>query len=352
MFRILAVAVSVLAACCATPRGGLSPDAAAFPDAGNVSVDAGTATLPLALVADVPLPGNATRFDYQDVDSDRGHLIIAHMNDSEVLVVGLDNGGTLARIPNIDTVRGVVVASSVNRIFATAINGQMVAIDATALTEKSRATTGTAPDGVGWDPVHSIVATSDQQAGALSLIASAGTGTRTPVPLGSETGNVIFDASRNLFWVTVVRTAPPDQLVSVDPTSGAVQQRIDLPGCTGAHGLRLHPDNQSALIACEDNATLARVDLTTKAVVTAPSPSSPDVLAIDPGLLWLYVASEVGDVFVFDLSKDGLHDIGHEHPGGTAHTVAVDPATHRVFFPLVRGPNNVPSLRVMRPQGF
>jgi DNA-binding beta-propeller fold protein YncE len=351
MRRTLSLIIaSLLTACCGSaPKGGPLPDAGTSPDAGNGT---GHATLPLALVTDVGLPGNPSRFDYQDLDPDRGHLVIAHMNDSEVLVVNLGDYSLAGRIPNIDTVRGVVVANPVNRIFASAMNGQVVLIDATTLQEVGRAATGTAPDGVGWDPVDSVVASSDQGAGALSLIGSAGTGTRIPVPLGSETGNIIYDASRGLFWVTVVQTTPPDQLVGVDPKTGAVQQSINLPGCDGAHGLRLHPDNKSALIACEGNNTLARVDIASGTVVTAPTGVGPDVLAIDPGLNWLYVAAESGHVFIFDIGQPGLHDIGHENPGATAHTVAVDPATHRVFFPLVSGTNGAPVLRVMKPQGL
>ena len=30
--------------------------------------------------------------------------------------------------------------------------------------------------------------------------------------------------------------------------------------------------------------------------------------------------------------------VGHDHPGSHSHTVAADPATHRVFFPLPTGP--------------
>jgi DNA-binding beta-propeller fold protein YncE len=297
----------------------------------------------LSGVVDVPLPGNPTRFDYQDIDAARGRLVIAHMGDSEVVVVNLSDGSVAGRIPGIDTVRGIAVAS--DRIFATAMNGFVVTIDSATLKETGRSATGLKPDGVAWDPVHAVVATSDQGEGALSLIAGS---TRTPVQLGKETGNVVFDAGRGLFWVTVVRDAPPDQLVSVDPVSGAVKQRIDVPGCGGAHGLRIHPDGKSALIACEDNNTLARLDLSTSAVVTAPTGADPDVLSIDPGLGWLYVAAESGDVVIFDIGAAGLNVVSHEHPGDHAHSVAVDPSTHRVYFPLLDGP----TLRVMQPKGM
>jgi hypothetical protein len=140
--------------------------------------------------------------------------------------------------------------------------------------------------------------------------------------------------------------------VEVAPVTAAVRTRIDLPGCEGAHGLRLHPDGASAFIACEDNAKVARVDLGgAHAVVTASSGAGPDVLGLDPGLGLLYVAAESGDLVVFDTTRPGLTVADREHPGDGAHSVAVDPATHHVFFPLVAGPRGTPILRIMRPRG-
>jgi DNA-binding beta-propeller fold protein YncE len=312
----------------------------------------GSARLPLQLVADVDLPGKANRFDYEDLDVARGHLVIAHMNDASVLVVDLSDGSVVKLLPNLPVARGVIVADDVGRIFVTISPNRLVILDNTTLAEIARVPTGNAPDGVGWDPAHQVVGVSDQGDGAASLIAGAGSGKRTQVPLGVETGNIVFDASRGVFWVSVVTASPPDQLVAVDPVAASVVTRVDLPGCKGAHGLRLHPDGKSAFVACEGNDVVARVELGgTHAVVTAPTGSGPDVLSIDPGLGWLYVAAESGDLKVFDIHQAGLVNIDSEHPGDNAHSVAVDPATHRVFFPLMAGPKGTPVLRIMRPSG-
>jgi hypothetical protein len=113
------------------------------------------------------------------------------------------------------------------------------------------------------------------------------------------------------FWITVVAASGPDQLVEVQPMTGAITTMIALPGCSGAHGLRLHPDEQSALVACEGNDVLARVDLIgDHAVSIAPTGAGPDALAVDPGLSWLYVAAESGDLTVFDLAQPGLVLVG------------------------------------------
>jgi YVTN family beta-propeller protein len=354
--------LALLSACHSSPRATLSPgpsqaaaNAPSTADASRNGPDssAAGAGLPLALVADVDLPGRAVRFDYQDLDLAMRHLVIAHMSDASVVVVNLSDGAPVGVIPNVPTARAVVVADDVGRIFVTSSPNQLVIIDNGTLTEVARVQTGSAPDGVGWDPTHRVVGVSDQGDGAISLLADSGLGARQQLLLGSETGNVVFDAGRQVFWITVVAKSPPDQLVAVDPVGAQVMQSLSLPGCSGAHGLRIHPDGKSAFIACEDNDVLARVALDgVHAVTTGPTGSGPDVLSIDPGLGWLYVAAESGDLTVFDITQPGVALLGHDQPGDNSHSVAADPATHRVFFPLLSGPNGTPVLRILRPTGI
>jgi DNA-binding beta-propeller fold protein YncE len=354
--RVLSDLLVLLAATAiGCPAASKRPDVtAAAGDAASApaSSPAGGAGLPLTTVADVPLPGGATRFDYQDIDPATGHLVVAHMNDGSVLINDVRDGSVLKELKGIPTARGVVIAPDVGIIFVTSSPNQLVLIDNKSLTEMKRVTTGRGPDGVGWDPAHKVVGVSDQRDGALSLIAGAGSGTRTQVPLGTETGNVVYDPTRGWFWITVVTASPPDKLVAVNPTTAKPVTSVDLPGCSGAHGLRIHPDGQSAFIACEGNGVLARVDLGgSHAVTTGKTGSDPDVLSIDPGLGWLYVAAESGDLTVFDIRQPGVVLIGHGNPGANSHSVAVDPATHRVFFPLQAGPNGAPVLRILKPAG-
>jgi hypothetical protein len=76
---------------------------AASPTASNGSADAvgPGASLPLVLIADMPLPGRSVRFDYQDLDVAKRHLIIAHMNDASVVVVNSSDGSIVkVRLPS------------------------------------------------------------------------------------------------------------------------------------------------------------------------------------------------------------------------------------------------------------
>jgi len=313
----------------------------------------GRPSLPLVWIADAPLPGRAVRFDYQALDPGQVRLVIAHMNDASVVVVKATDGSVVKVVRNVPRPRGVAVADEVGRIFVTSSPDTLVILDHHSLDEIARVRTGSTPDGVSWDPVHRIVAVSDQGDGAVSLVQDSGSGARQSVKLGQETGNVVFDGRLAAFWVTVVTGSGPDELVCVDPLGARSVRRLPLPGCSGAHGLVLHPDGASAFVACERNAKLARVDLSARStgILLADCGDEPDVLAIDATLAWLYVAAESSDVRVFDIALPGLVAIGRARPGDAAHSVVVDPKTHHVYFPLQRGPGGTPVLRIMKPSG-
>ena len=351
MTRALAFVLALVPlAACASPQPctrDKSPTSGAGAGEGEGEGALDERALPLCIVKDVPLPGNTSRFDYEDIDLVNRQLVIAHMGDSEVVVVGLDDLAVKGTVPNVGTVRGALAAPTVNRLFATASStDELVIIDATTITELRRVATGGGPDGIAFDPIDHVVAVSAQRAGEVTLLADDGDGARTDVIVGNDTGNTEFHAGRGNFFATVTN---PDQLVEITP-SGAVVDRIDITGCSGAHGLRFTTDGKSALIACEINATLARVDLdgADHAVVTAGTGLAPDVLSVDGDFNWVYVAAETGDLKIFDVGGGGLEEIDSEHPGASAHSVAVDKTTHRAFFPLENGGDG-PVLRVMKP---
>lgn len=72
------------------------------------------------------------------------------------------------------------------------------------------------------------------------------------------------------------------------------------------------------------------------------------MLAFDR-VLRLYVASESGGIAVFVERGRRLVKLGQAVPAPSAHTVAVDPRTHLVYFPLERDRGGRPELRIVAP---
>jgi YVTN family beta-propeller protein len=306
----------------------------------------GASRLPLHLVRDVRLSGPAVRFDYQDLDVGARRLYLAHLGASKVDVVEIDTFEPVGTVGDISQVHGLRLAPDLGRLFASATGSdEVVAIDTRTLKVVARAPTGRFPDGVAYDPLHNVAAVSNRDDGSETLLdARTATVVRT-VDLGKEVGNVLYDPTTTHMLVAVT---PPDELVMLDASTGRVARRIPLSGCMGAHGVSLDPPARVAFVACEDNARLVAVDLTdghqTAEAAVGPDP---DVLAFDPGLRRLYVAAESGVVSVFDVTK-GVRKLGEARLAAHAHSVAVDPRSHRVFFPL-EDIDGQPVLRVMQP---
>ena len=155
----------------------------------------------------------------------------------------------------------------------------------------------------------------------------------TTIALGGEVGNVQYDVlSKHVF----ANVQTHHELVEIDPQTDKVVARIDLPGAEGNHGLLIDSVWRRAFIACEDNDRLLVLNMDTKKIeATFAVGNGPDVLAFDPGLDRLYVASESGIVSLFTVASGAVKKLGEGLLGPHAHVVAVDPVTHRSYFPLL-----------------
>ncbi len=75
------------------------------------------------------------------------------------------------------------------------------------------------------------------------------------------------------------------------------------------------------------------------------------MLAFDRSSKRLYVSSESGVVTGLSSAARKLMKLGQGELAPNAHTVAVDPTTHLVYFPLERGQGGRPELRIMKQTG-
>src|SRR5206468_12291323 len=103
-----------------------------------------------------------------------------------------------------------------------------------------------------------------------------------------------------------------------------------------------------AFIAGEESGTLGVLDLRSLRLrQVLPIGTDPDVLAFDPALGRLCVAAESGVVAVFEEREGSLVQLGW-YRAPKAHSVAVDPATHRLYLPLANV-NGRPVRRILMP---
>lgn len=331
-----AVSVCLLTALTSCSGSSASPPSSTAP-----------AGLPLTLVQDVPLPGGASRLDYQNIDPVAKRLYITHLGDGTIHVVDLDALTVTATILKISSVHGITTAPDRHRILATASGkNEAVIIDSDTLAVTARVPTGSTPDGIAYDPVHGKAYVSNEHDRVETVIDLATNAAVAAIDIGGKAGNTVFDPVSGDIMINAQGTS---ELITIDPATDRIVDRTPLTGCKGNHGLALDGTNHLAFIACEGNAKLLVLDLQThQSAGTFDTGDTPDVLAFDTGLHRLYVASESGIITVFDEQERTLHEKASAKLADHAHAVAVDQATHRVYFPL-QDINGHPVLRVMTP---
>jgi len=308
---------------------------------------ASTAETPLRMVAEVPLPGSASRFDYQSLEPASGRLFISHMGAGQLVVFDVRAGGVIGNLDGFPTVTGVLAVPAEHRAYASATGDHaVVVVDDSTLQIVARVPGPRFPDGIAYAPAERWVFVSDES-GRRDFVIDAATNTVVAqIELGGEAGNTQYDAGSHCV-IVAVQTA--NQLAVIDPATATIVRRITFDKAVRyPHGFYIDAPHRLAFISGQESGTLGVLDLRTLQLrQVLPIGSDPDVLAFDPALGRLYVAAESGIVAVFAERDGSLAQLGW-YRAPKAHSVAVDPATHRVYLPLADVSGH-PVLRVLVP---
>ncbi len=301
----------------------------------------------LQLQQDIPLSGGTSRFDYQAFDPDTGTLYLAHMGAGQIIVFNTKSGKVDATLAGYPGVTGLLYVSELHRLYASVTQQHQVAvIDTQRLRELARIPAGHFPDAMAYVPDTHEIYVSDEMGGEEAVIDVVHNRRSVSLPLGGEVGNTRYDPDSHM---VLVCGQTKNELIVLDPKTRKVANRYPIVGGKHPHGLCLDPNSRLAFLGCDGDEKLVVVDLTNFSETGVSGVGKdPDVLAFDPQLGYLYVASESGVVSIFRVRDRKVEKIGDFPVGTNAHSVELDPQTHFVYFPL-RKVNKGPVLRIMKP---
>src|SRR6266480_3117993 len=305
------------------------------------------AEAPLRVVTDIPLPGSASRFDYQSLEPASGRLFISHMGAGQLVVFDVRAGKVIGNLDGFPTVTGVLAVPAEHRAYASAAGDHaVVVVQASTLQLVARVPGPRFPDGIAYAPAERRVFVSDESGRRDFVIDATNNTVVAQIELGGEAGNTQYDAGSHCV-IVAVQTA--NQLAIIDPATAGIVRRITLDQAVRyPHGFYIDAPHRLAFISGQESGTLGVLDLRTLQLrQVLPIGSDPDVLAFDPALGRLYVAAESGVVAVFEERDGSLVQLGW-YRALKAHSVAVDPVTHRVYLPLADVSGH-PVLRVLVP---
>jgi DNA-binding beta-propeller fold protein YncE len=317
---------------------------------------------------DVLIGPKIDRFDYQSFDASTGRLFIAEMSVGKLLVFDTNNNTIAAELDGFPKITGVLAVPELRKVYVSVPgsgirpslsvalgmvgigkgDGQVAILDSRSLRELARLPAGVFPDGLAYDPDHRKIFVTDEFGKSLTVIDGVTDQTVARIDVGGQVGNVQYDEATKRVYAPVQST---DELVAVDPASYQVVARYKLTGGKHPHGLAIAPGAAVGFVACDEDDRLLAVALDTGRIQSRLSIAhDPDVLALDAASHRLYVAGESGELSILDIENAAAPKlIATLAAGDGAHTVAVDPQTHRVFLPL-RDVGGNAVLRILRPR--
>jgi DNA-binding beta-propeller fold protein YncE len=275
------------------------------------------------------------------------------MGAGQLLVFDLAQNKLIAQLDGFPKVTGVLVVPELHKVYASVPGAGMMSSlfvglgmaglssgrgaiavrDTQGLRELARLPAGVFPDGIAYDPKERRIFVSDELGAGVTVIDADTNKPVTRIATGGEAGNVRYDPASARVYV-------PDQshntLVTIDPKEGAVVAKPALAGCDHPHGLAIAPEGKFGYVACDGNDRLLTVDLASGHVLSDLAVAhDPDVLAVDGSINRLYVASESGNLSTFDLAApEAPVSLGDVFVADGAHSLAVDPGSHRLYFGL------------------
>lgn len=305
------------------------------------------------LIADVPLGSAANRIDYQSFDPLAHRLYVSLMGAGKLLVFDTAANKPITQLDGFPKATGVLVVPQSHRVYASVPgggigpslaqglgmlglskgHGAVAIVDTDTLHEVARLPGGVFPDGIAYDPKDNRIFVSDEMGSAVTVIDAAQSKVIARIAAGGEVGNVQYDPATAKLYAPI---QTKNELAIFDAAGASRVNAYPLSRCKHPHGLAVPPDTAIGYVACDENDTLVAVDLKTgKELSHLPLGHDPDVLAMDGAARRLYVASESGNLSSFDITDPAApRALGDSFIGKGAHSVAVDPTTHRLYFPL------------------
>lgn len=332
----------------------MGPVAAGWPALAQAETPSRTSFVRLFThVGDFPLGAATSRVDYQSVDPAAHRIFIAKMGAGQLLVFDTERNSLVVALDGFPKTTGVLVVPALHKVYASVPGagfvpslsvalgmiglssgrGAVVVVDTQTLKEIAKLPGGVFPDGIAYDPRDRRVFVSDELGSAILVIDADQNQLVARIAPGGEVGNVQYDPITAMIYAPIQSR---NELVTIDPATLKLVARHPLSGCAHPHGLAIAPSEAVGYVACDHNDRLLTFDLAaSKILARQPVAPDPDVLAIGPNARRLYVASESGTLSSFDISSTRApRSLGDVFVGHDAHSVAVDPESHRLYLPL------------------
>ena len=287
---------------------------------------------PYHFIKEIPV-SNDGFWDGLIVDSAAQRLYVSHA--TRVVVIDLADEQVVGEITNTPGVHDIAVAPKLNRGFTS--NGRenkVSIIDLKTLQTISKVGTGPNPDAILFEPGKNEVYAFNGRGQSATVMAADSGKVVTTIPLGGKPEFAAADPESSRVFDNL---EDKSEVAAIDTQTHSVTNRWPIAPGEEASGIALDPKNHRLFMGCDNKLMVMMDSVGGKVLATVPIGEGVDGAAFDPGTRLAFascgrsatvtIAREEGD-------KLTLVQTLKTEPG--ARTMALDPATHKIYLPTAQ----------------
>ena len=296
----------------------------------RASADTSPLPAPVYGIAGAWSLGGEGGWDYLALEASGARLFISR--GDHVDVAATVSGKLVGSIANTQGVHGIAFAPALKRGFTS--NGRSNSITVFELDTlkviQEAPVSGKTPDAILFDPQQNHIITANGNSWNLSVLDASTLQIVSTITLPGPPEFMAVDPSGTVF---VNIETDPAKLVAIDAKSLTVKATWPMPGCANPTGLAIDVEHHRLFSACENQVMAVTDSLSGKPVARIAIGSGSDAAVYDADLNLVFSAN----------GKDGTLTIIHEDAPDayrvvatlttqvTARTMALDPATHKLY---------------------
>src|SRR5438093_4442423 len=280
---------------------------------------------PYQFIKDVEIGGEGG-WDYLTLDAAGKRLLISHA--TKVVVFDLTKDAVVGEIADTPGVHGAVIASDGHIFSSNGRENKASMVDAKTLQTIKKIETEGNPDFIMYEPKMKEVYTMNGSGKSASVIDASGRVVAT-IPLGGKPEAAVSDPAAGRVYVN---NETGNEIVVIDVAKHEVVAKWPIAPGESAAGLDIDLKSHRLFVGAH-NSLMVMMDSTNGQVLAeVPIGAGVDATWFDPGTGYAFSSCSTGTVTVAHQdAPDKLTVVQTLQTATGARTMALDPATHRIY---------------------
>ena len=279
------------------------------------------------LLKEIPVGGDGG-WDYLTVDSAAQRLYVSH--GTKIVVIDLAKDAVAGEITNTPGVHGIALAPDLGLgVTSNGRENKAGIVDLKTLQTLSKVDTAQGPDSMLYNPAQQEAYLFCGRGQAATVVAVKDAKVVATIPLGGRPEFATVDPAAGRVYDNL---EDKSEVAVIDAKSHQVAARWPIaPGEEGS-GMAIDLKNHRLFIGCGGSKTMVMMDSSSgKVLAGVPIGDGVDANAFDPGTMLAFASCGDGTVTIAHEDGDTLTVVQTLKTERGARTMALDPATHKIY---------------------